>query len=190
MDIDQLKKTWQSQSARLDRLEAQNRELRRTMREDKLLGRRSRLLRTYTWLIVLSVVMIPFVLLVFPHLELPLYISVMFAVAMSVLALMNSYVYRLIERIDPTAMSLRDMLAHVVGLEISRRRLRYCSMVIGVVVIAVFMYTLYENEEYSPMCGGVVGGVIGLVCGLRKEAEIKAQIRAMKEMLRDALRDD
>lgn len=190
MDIDQLKKTWQSQSARLDRLEEQNRELRRTVRDDKLLGRRSRLLRTYTWLIVVSVVMIPFVLLVFPYLELPLNITVMFAVTMSVLALMNSYIYRLIERIDPTAMSLRDTLAHVVGLEVSRRRIRYCSMAIGVVVVAVFLYTLYVNGEYSPLCGAVLGGVIGLVCGLRKEAEIKAQIRAMKDVLSDALRDD
>ena len=114
----------------------------------------------------------------------------MFAVTMSVLALMNSYVYRLIERIDPTAMSLRDTLAHVVGLKVSRRRIRYCSMAIGVVVVAVFLYTLYVNGEYSPLCGAVLGGVIGLVCGLRKEAEIKAQIRAMKEMLSDALRDD
>lgn len=190
MDIDQLKKSWQSQSARLDRLEEQNRELRRTVRADKLLSRRSKLLRTYTWLIVTAVVMIPFVFLAFPYLELPDNVTAMFAVTMAVLALFNWYVYRLIARIDPTEMSLREALGRVVHLEVTRRRLRIWSMAIGVVVIGVFLYVLYEKEDYSPLIGAIVGGVVGLICGLRKEAEIKAQIRAMKEMLRDALRED
>ncbi len=190
MDLEQLKKTWQSQSVRIDRLEEQNRELCRTVRADRLLGRRSRLLRTYRWLIIAGLVTIPFILLAFPRLDIPCGVTVLFVVTMAVLALFNSYVYRLIMRIDPTAMSMRDTLARVVRLEVARRRLRRCSMAIGGVAVAFFLYVLYEKGDYSPLIGGVVGGMAGAICGLRKEAEIKAQIRAMKEMLRDALRED
>jgi len=190
MDLDELKKSWQSQSARLDKLEEQNRELRRCVRENKVFTKRSKLMRTYTWLIISSVVMIPFIFLTFPVLYMPMEITVMFVATMGALAVANGYVYKLIEGIDPTCISVREALGRVLNLEKSRQRIRRVSMLVVAVVISVFLFTLYRSDSHAGLSGAIVGGILGLLIGLRKEAEIKATIRAMRSDLEDALRDD
>ena len=190
MDLDELKRTWQSQSTRIDRLEAQNRELRRCVRENKVYTKRSKLMRTYTWLLITSVVMIPFVLLAFPTLDIDMGVTIMFVVTMAGLAIANSYVYMLIKKIDPTEMSVREALSRVLYLDRTRQRIRWVSMTVAVVVVSIFFYTLYQRDGHAGLLGGIVGGIVGGILGLRKEAEIKATIRAIKADLEDALQDD
>lgn len=190
MDLDELKRTWQSQSTRIDRLEEQNRELRRCVRENKVYTKRSKLMRTYTWLVIVSVLMIPFILISFPALDIDMRLAVMFVVTMGGLAIANGYVYNLIAKIDPTGMSVREALMRVLHLERMRRRIRLVSMIVSAVVVSIFFYTLYQSDGHADLLGGIVGGIVGLIVGLRKEAEIKATIRAMKADLEDALQDD
>lgn len=190
MDLDELKKAWQSQSTRLERLEEQNRKLRRSVSENKLSTKRSKLLRTYTALIVVSVVMIPFVLVSFPELGLDKMFVAMFTVMFAAMSLANAYVYMLVKGIDPTQVSLREALRRVLHLETMRRRIRWVSMSLGAIVIALFFWELYNQDAHAGFLGGVVGGVVGGLVGLRKEAEIKATIRAMKADLEDALQDE
>lgn len=190
MDLEELKKAWQSQSARLDRLEEQNLELKRSLRRNKISTNRSKLINTYRVLTVLAFVMTPVITVSFRMIGIDLWLAILYAATMLALGFANMYIYLLIRKISPGELSVREVLKNVLNLERSRHRIRMASMTVTLIVVVLFIYALCDDGDYSMMIGGILGAVIGLIIGLRKEASIKATIRAIKADLKDALRDD
>lgn len=190
MDIEELKQAWQAQTTRLDRLEQQNRELRLKLNENRIDSKRSKLLRTYTGLLWVSVLMIPAVIIAFPYLGLDWWATGAYVLGMAVLAVFNGVVYGMIRRLNLTDMTLQHALEHVLKIERTRRILRWIGMGVGAVVVVTFMYSLWIDGEHSAVIGGIVGGIAGGIVGLRKEREIKAIIRSMAADLRELMEDD
>lgn len=187
MDIDELKRAWQSQAARIDNLEERNRELYRSVRSSHIDTQRSRLLSSYVMFIVVCLLLIPFVIVSFPYLVVDKWATVAYVCAMVILTIFNSYIYMLIRKVDLTRCSVKEALSRLLLLECRRRQLRYVSMTMAVMVLAVFFYELYDVDNLSGIIGGVIGGVLGGLLGLSKEAKIKRIIRSIKQDLQDIM---
>lgn len=190
MDLEELKKAWQSQSARLDKLEAQNLELKLSLRRNKITTNRSKLMNTYRALMIIAFVMVPVVFISFSKLGIADWLTFVYAATLLLLGFANTYVYLLIQKIRPGELSLRETLRTVLELEKTRHNIRVVSIFVVIIVMVLLLYSLCDNGDYAPAIGGLTGGIIGMIIGLRKEAHIKAMIRSIKEDLRDALRDD
>ncbi|MDE6084771.1 MAG: hypothetical protein K2G40_00005 [Muribaculaceae bacterium] len=188
IELEELKKSWQSQSARIDRLENENARLRRKVEGSRINGSRGKLLRTYRVLCIVSLVMMPFCIMSFPRLDIPSYLTVVFAIFFAQATLVNFYVYMRIREIDITKVSVKDALEMVISLTRLRQRLRLLEMVLALPVIVLFFLALYQNDSYG-LIGGIFGGVIGGIVGLKKEFEIRGLLRSMQSDLEELLGD-
>ena len=190
MDFDELKKSWQEQSVRIERLEKQNRYLTQQVRFSSLATKRSKLLRDYRILVIVAILMLPFIVMSFPIIGVTSRTEVFFMFGMAALVVINAYILFYIKSIDITRLSVRDALTKVFALERKRLILRYVSIAIAVCIISMMLYDLYFIGEIAAITGACVGGVVGAILGLRKEMEIRAIIKDMREDLEDALRDE
>ena len=186
MDIDDLKRAWQSQIMRIDKLEEQNKQLKERLLDKSLKSNRAKLLSTYRWLLLIGLLMVPFTIVSFSHLELsPIAVWTMVAYFL-LMSVANVYVYYLIYDIDMTNHSVCDNLQRVINLQLKRHRIRIGSCILGIVIISIFFYYISQDDP-SLVIGGIIGGIVGGLIGLRKEREIKAMISSMKKDLEDAL---
>ena len=186
MELEDLKKSWQSQSARIDRLEAENARLRRNIEGSRVNGSRAKLLRTYRVLCIVALFMFPGCFFSLTQLDIPQYVVTIFALFFAQAALVNFYVYMRIKEIDLTRVSVKETLEMVISITKLRQRLRIVEIVLALPVIILFFLSLYHSDSYG-LIGAVFGGVAGGIIGLRKEFEIRALLRSMQADLEDLL---
>ncbi len=188
MELEELKRSWKEQSARLDKLEIQNAELRRKLDSSRISGSKGKLMRIYRALMIVSLVMIPFTLISFHTLLMPFYVNIIMAAFFAQCAIVNFYVLMLIKEIDITRVSVKDALSMVINLMNVRHRLRIVEFVLMVPVLVLLVYTMLP--ETSMLIGGICGGVLGSIVGLKKEFEIRALLRGMRADLEDLLSEE
>ncbi|MDE7386252.1 MAG: hypothetical protein K2N28_03850 [Muribaculaceae bacterium] len=188
MDLDDLKRTWQSQNERIDKLEEQNQRLRERMRRNSLSGHREKLLNTYLIFIITTVVMIPFSLLVLPEICIDGIITYMLAAYFVVMGVANAWVWSLIRRIDPANQTVCENLQRVVNVQSTRRVIKICSIPLVLVTMGVLLYHLRPIE--GCLEGGIAGGIVGGIVGYRQDCKIRKMLREMRADLEDALSEN
>lgn len=187
MELEDLKKSWQEQTARLDKLEQQNAELRLKLNSNRLSGSKGKLQRIYRSLTIMSIVMIPISLITFKAIGIPYYVNIMMAAYFAQSAVVNFYVLMLIKEIDITRVSVKDALAMVINIFKTRRRLRIVECILVIPLMFMLFYSFISDS--SAIVGAIVGGVTGGIVGLKKEFEIRALLRDMQADLQDLLSD-
>ena len=188
MDLEDLKQTWQSQNERIDKLEEQNQHLRERLRRNSMSGHREKLLNTYMIFIVVTVVMIPFSLLVLPDIGIDPLITYMLAAYFVIMGVANAWVWSLIRRIDPANQTLCENLQRVVNVQTTRRAIKICSIPLVLVTVGVFLYHLRTIEGCIE--GGIIGGIVGGIVGYRQDCKIRKMLREMRADLEDALSEN
>ena len=188
MDLEELKRTWQSQNERIDKLEEQNQRLRARLQSNSLNGYREKLLNTYMVFVVVSVIMIPFCLLILPEIEIDRQMTYLLAGYFVLMGMANAYVYSLIRRIDPGNQTICENLQRVVNVQSTRRYIKMWSLPIVLVTVGAFLYHLRSFEGLIE--GGVVGGIVGGIVGYKQDLKIKKMLHAMRADLEDALSEN
>lgn len=184
MDLDEIRQEWKKQMLRIEVLEAQNEKLRKKLSVNSNVSRRDKLKRTYMIFIAISIVMVPWVFIMFPEVGLSWALTGVFAGILTIEGIGNGYILWLIRKLDFATMSTRDALRGVIRLENNRRYMKRFFMMLTIPAVAYFFYEVMK-DDVSMLVGGIVGGLIGGIVGYRQNREIKSIIKEMKQDLAD-----
>lgn len=100
-----------------------------------------------------------------------------------VMAVIHLRIYRMVRQLQPSAMTVSEMLATLCRIEIARSRARITGMALALPLVAWMMYVFAaEYGEYAlyGSCVGLVAGLTAGICIWRKGARL---IRQMKKQL-------
>lgn len=182
LDFDQLKRQWLEQSARLDRLEAQNEALRRKLSASSNMTLRDKLIRDYRIFFIVAIILVPLTFATFPLCEFPWSMTFSFSALFALEAVGNGYILRLLNRIDFTLLSTREALSRVIHLQKMRSRLQILFISITIPILAYAFYVFGKLDE-DMIWSGLLGGVIGGIIGGMKDYSIRRIIKRMKAEL-------
>lgn len=183
MDIDELKKQWQSMELRVAQLEQDNRRLLSRISSDRTMGLRQKLMNRYRAMVAVCVFSPVWISLMDNLYDISLWIDVCYTLFFLVMAVANGYVYMFIRRINHSTMSVKDALIAATNLEIMRRRLNILGYVLAIPLLAIMFYAFYEIGKPEIIYGAWTGLAIGCVCGLIYERKNRNLIKDLRQTL-------
>lgn len=185
MDIDELKKSWQSLDSKLDGMKTQIDELR----HGKTLGHRDSIMRKYKVLFMVCLMMIFVSINLCSKPEVGNVMGILLAIYFAIHAVLGFIIHSRFSKIDYSRMNIKELLIEVTNAHILRSRFKIAGYCMMVPVLVALLGKLYV-ENVHMFYGGVIGGIIGLIVGLAIDRKIERQIREMKENLRLELQED
>ena len=131
MDIDELKKQWQSMELRIEKLEEENHRLLSSISSNRVAGLRSRLLIRYCMMIIVCIISPVWLLLLDNVFDVGPVANVCYALFFMITAVANGYVYYLIRKIDMSTMTIKEALTAATNVDIVRRRMKILGWVLA-----------------------------------------------------------
>ncbi|MDE5608549.1 MAG: hypothetical protein K2I64_06420 [Muribaculaceae bacterium] len=189
IDFEQLKRQWAEQSARIERLEAQNEKLRHKLSSSSNMTLRDKLIRDYKIFLFVSIILVPITFSTFPLCDFPWMMTVSFALLFALESIANGYILKLLKDIDFTSQTTREALTRVIHLQKSRSRLQIIFITLTIPVLTYGFYvfgTIDKDMIWSGLLGGIFGGIIGAI----KDRQIRQIIRRMKAELEEMDREE
>lgn len=184
IDFDQLKRQWADQTARIERLEAQNERLRQKLSASSNITLRDKLVRSYRIFFLVALIMIPSVSIMFPSCDFPTTLTVVFISIFALEAIGNAYLLWLLSRLDFTEISTHTALRRVIHFQHTRSLIQFVAICIIVPALAYAFY-VFGSIDRSIVWGGVSGGILGGIIGLLKDRDIRRTLKAMRKTLED-----
>ncbi|MDE7153666.1 MAG: hypothetical protein K2O00_04375 [Muribaculaceae bacterium] len=187
IDLESLRHSWQNMRIEIDRLSEQNRQMTKRIVNNQAKSVKDSLLRKYRMLCIIGIIYIP----IMPYLcerllHTDLFVTIIMSLFFPCAVVINGLVYFRTRRIDPSAMSMKDMLIAFTNLKILRSRMRITSYILALPVLACLLYYMYGVDE-SMFIGGCAGGVIGAIIGVRLDLRMSREIRELRRTLAEEL---
>lgn len=190
MDIDELKKQWKSMELRIDQLEKDNKRLLSCISNDKVWGVRKKLQTRYFALIVLCVVSPVWILLMNEMYYIDTEVLIIYTFFFVVMAVVNSYIYNLIGKVDCSSMTIKEALMAITKVEETRRRGQLLGWILAVPLVIILFRVFSEMGHPEVLYGASVGLVIGGIYGYIFERQTRQLIKELRKTLADALAEE
>lgn len=190
MDIDELKRQWQSMELRVEQLEGDNRRLQSRIIGDRFTGLRGKLLTRYRVMIAVCVISPVWLLLIDDIFEVGTLINICYASFFIITAVCNWRVYSLLRKIDYTSMTVKEVLTATTNMEIMRHRMKRLSWVLAIPLLVMLFYTFYATGNNGLIYGAWVGLALGGIVGTIIDRKTRRIIRSMRQTLANELADD
>lgn len=190
MDIDELKKQWQSMELRIEKLEEENHRLMSSISSNRVAGLRGRLLTRYCMMIIVCIISPVWLFLLDNVFYVGQVANVCYALFFMITAVANGYVYYLIRKIDLSTMTIKEALTAATNVDIVRRRMKILGWVLAMPLLVILFYAFYEVGRDEIIYGAWVGLVIGAICGGIYERNTRQLIRQMRQTLAEELGED
>lgn len=190
MDIDELKKQWKSMELRIDQLEKDNKRLLSCISNDKVCGVRKKLQTRYFALIVLCVVSPVWILLMNEMYYIDTEVLIIYTFFFVVMAVVNSYIYNLIGKVDCSSMTIKEALMAITKVEETRRRGQLLGWILAVPLVIILFRVFSEMGHPEVLYGASVGLVIGGIYGYIFDRQTRQLIKELRKTLADALAEE
>lgn len=190
MDIDELKKQWQSMELRVEQLEKDNRRLMTRISRDRFAGLRGKLMARYRLMIIVCVISPVWMLLLEDVYGVGRVLNVCYASFFVITALANAYIYYLFHKIDYSIMTVKEALTATTHLEITRCRLRMLGWLMVVPLLVMMFQAFYETGQDEVIYGAWFGLIIGAIVGTIFDRKTRRLIRQMRQTLTEELDED
>ncbi len=190
MDIDELKKQWKSMELRIDQLEKDNKRLLSCISNDKVWGVRKKLQTRYFALIVLCVVSPVWILLMNEMYYIDTEVLIIYTFFFVVMAVVNSYIYNLIGKVDCSSMTIKEALMAITKVEETRRRGQLLGWILAVPLVIILFRVFSEMGHPEVLYGASVGLVIGGIYGYIFDRQTLQLIKELRKTLADALAEE
>lgn len=190
MDIDELKKQWKSMELRIDQLEKDNKRLLSCISNDKVWGVRKKLQTRYFALIVLCVVSPVWILLMNEMYYIDTEVLIIYTFFFVVMAVVNSYIYNLIGKVDCSSMTIKEALMVITKVEETRRRGQLLGWILAVPLVIILFRVFSEMGHPEVLYGASVGLVIGGIYGYIFDRQTRQLIKELRKTLADALAEE
>lgn len=190
MDIDELKKQWKSMELRIDQLEKDNKRLLSCISNDKVWGVRKKLQTRYFALIVLCVVSPVWILLMNEMYYIDTEVLIIYTFFFVVMAVVNSYIYNLIGKVDCSSMTIKEALMAITKVEETRRRGQLLGWILAVPLVIILFRVFSEMGHPEVLYGASVGLVIGGIYGYIFDRQTRQLIKELRKTLADALAEE
>lgn len=190
MDIDELKKQWKSMELRIDQLEKDNKRLLSCISNDKVWGVRKKLQTRYFALIVLCVVSPVWILLMNEMYYIDTEVLIIYTFFFVVMAVVNSYIYNLIGKVDCSSMTIKEALMAITKVEETRRRGQLLGWILVVPLVIILFRVFSEMGHPEVLYGASVGLVIGGIYGYIFDRQTRQLIKELRKTLADALAEE
>lgn len=190
MDIDELKKQWESMELRIDQLEKDNKRLLSRISNDKVRGVRKKLQTRYFVLIVLCVVSPVWMLLLNEMYYIDIEILIIYTFFFVVMTVVNSYIYNLIGKVDCSSMTIKEALMAVTKVEETRRRGQLLGWILAVPLVIILFRVFSEMGHPEVLYGASVGLVIGGIYGYIFDRKTRRLIKELRQTLADAIAEE
>ena len=190
MDIDELKKQWQSMELRVEQLEKDNRRLMTRISRDRFAGLRGKLMARYRLMIIVCVISPVWMLLLEDVYGVGRVLNVCYASFFVITALANAYIYYLFHKIDYSIMTVKEALTATTHLEITRYRLRMLGWLMVVPLLVMMFQAFYETGQDEVINGAWFGLILGAIVGTIFDLKTRRLIRQMRHTLTEELDED
>lgn len=189
MDIDQLRKKWQTLDINTDNLVKENLRLKKKLTTSHALSISSRLQKRVTNMAVISF-LTPFLLILANRPEHIFTVSTLWCVAvfMYIVGALQIYFVIKLRQTDIIELPMVDAIRQVAHRMVLMRRIKITECILGCAPVFMMFRDLYLAGQYpltvSALIGGLIGGIVGLrisITNMRLLKEIQATLREVEE---------
>lgn len=162
MDLDEMKSNWNELNARVDNLEAKNREMMNYIWSNKVCSAREKLMFQYRRFIFVGSIMAVTMSLTRGDLF-PWYLKIAFVSFFLIAAAMDLYLYRGIKSIDVNTFTVNDVARKALFYRRRHHIFQVILLAIGVPMLSVQFWIATESYmRWGMLTGIIVGLVIGI----------------------------
>lgn len=187
MDLEQLREQWKSLDIKIDTLSKDNIRLRKKLMDNKARSINYRLMRRIRNIAIVCAIAPVFIAVANLHANTFSTLTIIAAfVYFFTIAAAWIYFYGKLRHTDYLNEPLVESLRQVTIREITMRRIKTLSTVLGIPVVILLLHDIYLHEEsdfalLSALTGGIVGGIIGFYISRTN----KRLIRSMRDTLHE-----
>lgn len=190
MDIDKLKKQWQSMELRIEQIEKDNKRLLARISNDRVKGVRKKLLTRYLALVALCVISPAWILLFNEHYRVDVDVLIIYTFFFLVMGLVNWYIYKLIDGIDCSVMTTKEALTAVTKVEETRSKGKLLGWILAVPLVIILFRVFSEMGRPEVIYGAYFGLIVGGICGYIFDRKTRRLIRELRQTLDKELDED
>lgn len=182
MNIEELRKTWQRASFNAVDLNDDNRRIAEELATGQAQSTQKKLYRYYRRASIQALAL-P---VLAPMLDMPLWITAVYALFGLVMAALLSTFSRSIRSIDLASIPVVAALELSIDIKRKQRMLRCFGMSSGILIAMSMFFFFIDHENSSLIWGFIVGAVIGVIIGLKRYMNANRLIRQLQEELQSA----
>lgn len=184
MDLEQLRRAWQSTQVDNRRLAEENRRLLRSLASGRITGSQRKLRNDYIRVAILGLLLPILAPSLVYILALPLWCAVVYALFGIFMATLNGLFAFWIDDLDLMSMPVTEALSRAVDILRRQRQLHMCGIICGGAVVGSIAVCAIDVAEYYMIVGFIVGLGVGLVIGLLKYRRQRRLARSIRDELR------
>lgn len=187
MNLEELKRSWQEMSVRIDKLEEDNRRLTTELAAGKASSAQQRLkksVRISGCAGIILPVLAPFLVL---SLNFPVWVAVIYAFFGIVMSVLDFAFAHYIGKYNYLAMPIVDSLQHAIQIQRYLNYLQSFGIIVGMSVILIMGFFVFRDTEYDIWIGMLVGFIVGIVFGIKKFITIRRDTRMIRDELKAAM---
>ena len=151
---------------------------------------RKKLQTRYFALIVLCVVSPVWILLMNEMYYIDTEVLIIYTFFFVVMAVVNSYIYNLIGKVDCSSMTIKEALMAITKVEETRRRGQLLGWILAVPLVIILYRVFSEMGHPEVLYGASVGLVIGGIYGYIFDRQTRQLIKELRKTLADALAEE
>ena len=186
MDIDQLRKKWQTLDINTDNLAKENLRLKKKLIASRALSISSRLQKRVINMAIISF-LTPFLLVLANRPEHIFSIPTLWCVAvfMYIVGALQIFFVIKLRRTDIIQLPMVDAIRQVAHRMVLMRRIKITECILGCVPIFLMFHDLYLAGQYPLTFSGIVGGLIGVAVGLKISITNMRLLKEIQTTLRE-----
>lgn len=185
MDLDEMKRSWQSLETRVSRLENENTRLSEKLRKSSAGSLKHRLQRNCVLMMCFGLLAPSIMIPIRDEIGFSLRFIAVYTAFCWLMAALDFYLYYRLKRIDLNVLTVKDACLQAARFGVLRQRLWLLSVTLLVPVLFYLFYEIVRFDDVYMLVGAAAGGLIGLIAGLRKDRKIRRMIRDFCRSLED-----
>lgn len=184
MDIEQLKKQWQSLDTRTEKLQADTAAVARRIANGDIRSTQGKLARTYRANIFVAATLIPIGIFMLPDLGIGNVAVALYCIFGAIMAVVNAVMYRNISSVPLTSLPVVHAIAKAMSFARQRRLQLWVSIPAGALLTGMLLLEFLDHSETALFAGGAVGVVVGALIGWTKCRRQSRYLRTLMQELR------
>ena len=190
MDLDELKNKWQSVSIRSDVLKNDNRRMASKLAAGRAANAKDQLSTFYKRTAICGLCLPALAPMLVTVLDLPVWVSVLYALLGLVMSLLNYNLARDIDKNDIMSQPVVTAISYTIRLRKRQRRLKAIGMTLALMVLLSMVSQLVGLDDDSIVWGMLIGLVVSLPIAYKRGRKAMALSKQMQNELRACLADE
>ncbi len=190
MDIDELKSNWKAIELRVNKLEAQNRQLAEKMSKNKATTIKQRIASQFLTQAILCLFCPIWIFWFDLIIPVSLTLKVIYTLFFIIMILVKLYIWQNLKKTDFMTITVKDALIAVFHIENLIKNEKILGYILCIPVLGLFFWEIGDCGNKAIIIGGLIGLILGVLCGLYLQYRLNKQLREMHRSFEEELSED